>query len=57
MVGYCGNGRYDPEREECDDGNNINTDGCSNDCTLNSNFVCVNVPGQTTTCGATEPKS
>lgn len=30
---YCGDGILDPS-EECDDGNDIDTDGCRNDCTL-----------------------
>src|SRR5512140_3979679 len=28
----CGNGRLDPG-EQCDDGNNLNADGCESDCT------------------------
>ena len=28
----CGNARLDPG-EQCDDGNNLNADGCENDCT------------------------
>ena len=31
---YCGDGILDPG-EECDDGNNIDDDGCSNECTIN----------------------
>lgn len=30
----CGNGQLDNESEECDDGNNVNGDGCSNICTV-----------------------
>src|SRR5690606_3456954 len=34
---YCGNGRFEPENpngEQCDDGNNIDGDGCSATCEL-----------------------
>jgi cysteine-rich repeat protein len=30
---FCGDGNLDPE-EECDDGNNIDGDGCTGDCTI-----------------------
>ncbi|HOX60935.1 MAG TPA: hypothetical protein PLV72_02940 [Candidatus Magasanikbacteria bacterium] len=29
---YCGDGKLHTPEEECDDGNNINGDGCSSDC-------------------------
>lgn len=52
-IAFCGNGIFEPEggREECDDGNNLNTDGCTNNCRLDPNFECENVPGQRTNCG------
>jgi fibro-slime domain-containing protein len=30
---HCGDGEVDDEHEECDDGNDSNSDGCRNDCT------------------------
>jgi cysteine-rich repeat protein len=33
MLPYCGEGILDPN-EECDDGNNLDADGCNADCTL-----------------------
>ena len=30
---YCGDGFEDAD-EDCDDGNQIDTDGCRNDCTI-----------------------
>lgn len=45
-VPFCGNGVFElVNNEQCDDGNNVNTDGCSNNCVLDPNFNCVNVPG------------
>lgn len=50
-VAYCGNGKFEPlSGEECDDGNTINTDGCSNACTENANFFCSNIPGERSVC-------
>ena len=31
-LAFCGNGKVDPG-EQCDDGNNVNGDGCEADCT------------------------
>jgi cysteine-rich repeat protein len=28
----CGNGYFEPQKEECDDGNLKNGDGCSKEC-------------------------
>jgi cysteine-rich repeat protein len=33
-VGVCGDGHVDEEFEQCDDGNQINNDGCTNTCTI-----------------------
>ena len=50
-VAYCGNGVFEPENNElCDDGNDVNTDGCTNGCFLDPNFNCQNVIGQKTEC-------
>jgi cysteine-rich repeat protein len=50
---WCGNGVLDP-REECDDGNAKNGDGCSSLCQIEINYVCPS-PGQpcidTAVCG------
>ncbi len=35
----CGDGAFDPAREECDDGNNNDDDGCSRACTLGLGWV------------------
>ena len=37
----CGNGIVDSALEECDDGNNIDNDACSNQCRRNQNSFCV----------------
>lgn len=50
-VAFCGNAVFEPaNNEQCDDGNSINTDGCTNGCILDPNFVCTNVVGQQTSC-------
>ena len=33
-VATCGDGYVHAEDEECDDGNEVDDDGCRNDCTL-----------------------
>jgi len=38
-IPYCGDGNLDPD-EECDDGNNIDGDGCSADCMLELEGEC-----------------
>ncbi len=38
----CGNGRIDQIGEQCDDGNQVNSDGCTNSCQVN----CLAHPGQ-----------
>ena len=46
---YCGDGNPDPG-EQCDDGNNINGDGCENDCTptpICGDGIVGNTPGET----------
>jgi cysteine-rich repeat protein len=37
-AGVCGNGTLDPG-EECDDGNRVDTDGCTNHCTICGNGI------------------
>jgi cysteine-rich repeat protein len=40
---YCGDGRVQPQSaEECDDGNDVDTDTCRNDCTFNPPPLCGN---------------
>lgn len=37
----CGNGILKPDlNEECDDGNNMNMDGCDSKCKVEPGFVC-----------------
>lgn len=46
----CGNGKLEKETgEECDDGNQLNKDGCTNECKIERGFTCN--PICTTTCG------
>jgi cysteine-rich repeat protein len=35
---YCGNGKVDGD-EQCDDGNDVNTDSCRSDCTVPDDFA------------------
>ena len=49
MVDLCGNGIFD-SGEECEDGNQVNGDGCSTDCTIEDGFYC-NEGICTTLCG------
>lgn len=48
----CGDGKYEPSTEECDDGNLVNADGCSATCTLETDVLvlCHNVENETTVC-------
>lgn len=48
----CGDGRLDLPVEECDDGNFVNGDGCSN-CNIDRFYVCVEVPGRPSHCLST----
>ena len=45
---YCGDG-YIFSIQECDDGNNISSDGCSSDCLLQEGFYCA-VVSQRSSC-------
>lgn len=45
----CGNGVFDNQAEQCDDGNLNYNDGCSGICKVESGFVCTGWPSQ---CGA-----
>lgn len=48
----CGNGILDVEgSEQCDDGNSVNGDGCTNDCTIEAGYVCM-PPGAPCVTGA-----
>lgn len=48
----CGNGVLESGLEQCDDGNTMNGDGCSNTCQLEdpNRWICVNVEGGKTSC-------
>jgi fibro-slime domain-containing protein len=52
--GYCGDGKFDPTSEACDDGNTIAGDGCSQTCEREANYSCP-TPGKpcvsTVVCG------
>ena len=39
----CGNGIVEIG-EQCDDGNSVNGDGCTNSCTIQSGFICYGTP-------------
>ena len=40
---YCGDGRVNQNSENCDDGNNVNGDGCSN-CKIDPFYLCSGKP-------------
>lgn len=46
----CGDGALDPDREECDDGDVSDDDGCSANCELEPGFECTTEPGQRSRC-------
>lgn len=48
LVGLCGNGDVE-DREECDDGNGMDSDGCDNDCTISPGAVQV-IAGEAHVC-------
>ena len=39
-VPYCGDGKINQNIENCDDGNNVNGDGCSNLCKVEPFYLC-----------------
>ena len=48
---FCRNGVYEPSiGEVCDDGNNIDDDGCSNECRHNNGFQCISFEGKKSDC-------
>lgn len=48
---YCGNGKWETYNlEGCDDGNNVNGDGCSSACAIETRWVCVNTVNATSVC-------
>lgn len=45
---YCGNGKWEEYNlEDCDDGDNTNSDGCSSACLVETRWVCVNAVNDT----------
>ncbi|CAI2386729.1 unnamed protein product [Moneuplotes crassus] len=46
FLAICGDGFYSPS-EACDDGNNINGDGCSNSCAIEPGYQCYGIDNQT----------
>ena len=49
--GYCGDGVVQPQFEECDDGNNINNDACSNLCLVRAAAQSSAIISQSVGCG------
>ena len=45
----CGNGFLD-DGEDCDDGNNLDGDGCSTFCSIESGYVCIGEPSVCSSC-------
>ncbi len=45
-INYCGDGKIQPDHEECDDENTDDNDGCSSECKLEENFICVTKNGK-----------
>ncbi len=41
---WCGDGTIDPGSEQCDDGNNVATDGCDNACKVIPGWTCEGEP-------------
>ena len=39
-VNYCGDSIVQGEHEKCDDGNEVNGDGCSSDCRVEEGYLC-----------------
>lgn len=52
VYGVCPDGVYESATEQCDDGNAISGDGCSQTCQLESasQWLCTSVEGGTTSC-------
>jgi len=44
----CGDGRWDADTEQCDDGNNADADGCSAACEIEQGYTCANAPNLNT---------
>ena len=43
----CGDGRFEPPVEACDDGNTVSGDGCDSACGIEAGYHCVNPPSLT----------
>ncbi len=43
----CGNGRYEPPAESCDDMNTVGGDGCDGTCSVEAGYTCINPPSLT----------
>jgi cysteine-rich repeat protein len=47
----CGDGVFDPSAgQECNDGNRMSSDGCSQSCKIETGFICNSVVGQKSVC-------
>ncbi|CAK57394.1 unnamed protein product (macronuclear) [Paramecium tetraurelia] len=49
-INQCGNARFQNQYEQCDDGNTIGGDGCSQSCTIENQFVCETIEYQQSEC-------
>jgi cysteine-rich repeat protein len=57
LVGTCGNGKVEAGLgEACDDGNNIDLDGCSSTCAVETGWTCTTVAPYTSFSVCTETK-
>ncbi|HRE87714.1 MAG TPA: MopE-related protein, partial [Myxococcota bacterium] len=49
-VSWCGDAKLTPGPEQCDDGNNVNGDGCNVGCEVEPGWVCTGVAGARSVC-------
>jgi hypothetical protein len=47
----CGDGAKHPTAEQCDDGNQLGSDGCSGECVVETGWTCEGAPSVCRTCG------
>ncbi|CAD8185229.1 unnamed protein product [Paramecium octaurelia] len=49
-INQCGNAKLQYQYEQCDDGNTIGGDGCSQSCTIENQFICETIEAQQSEC-------